>query len=256
MQRTMPRNRRSVLGAQIDALTWDDALDRITVWSDQRQSRYVCICNVHSVVTTTRDNRYRQIINEADMCTPDGAPVAWALRKLGCAGQERVNGPDLMWRTLALAEQRQQAVFFYGSTDQILRQLAATAMRAFPRLRLVGIHAPPFRPLSEQEQEQEIQLIRRSGAQLVFVGLGCPKQEQWMAERRGRLDAVMLGVGAAFDYHAGALRRAPAWAQRNGLEWLFRLMSDPRRLFKRYMVTNTLFVLGMSRQLMWKKEAE
>lgn len=246
----MQRDRHSVLGAQIDALSWDDALGRISDWSHARQSRYVCICNVHSVVTATRDSRYRSIVNDADMCTPDGAPIAWALRKLGCAGQERVNGPDLMWRYLARAAHSQQAVFFYGSTPHTLDRLASAARRAFPQLRLVGIHSPPFRQLSRQEQQQEMDLIRRSGAQVVFVGLGCPKQEQWMAERRGQLDAVMIGVGAAFDYHAGTLRRAPAWAQRHGLEWLFRLMSDPRRLFKRYLVTNSLFMLGMGRQLL------
>ncbi len=251
----MQRNRHSVLGAQIDALTWDDALERISAWSQARQSRYVCICNVHSVVTATRDGDYRRIVNDADMCTPDGAPVAWALRTLGCAGQERVNGPDLMWRYLAQAEQRRQAVFFYGSTPQTLDRLAAATLRAFPRLRLVGIHSPPFRQLTGHEQDQELDLIRRSGAQVVFVGLGCPKQERWMAQRRGQLEAVMIGVGAAFDYHAGTVRRAPAWAQRNGLEWLFRLVSDPRRLFKRYMVTNSLFMIGMGRQLLARRVA-
>lgn len=249
----MQRERRAVLGAQIDALSWDQALEQLSAWSDARESRYVCICNVHSVVTTTRDSEYRRIINEADLCTPDGAPVAWALRRLGCTGQQRINGPDLMWRYLALAEAKQQAVFFYGSTEGTLEKLAVAARRAFPRLRLVGLHAPPFRALSQQEVEAENALIRRSGAQLVFVGLGCPKQEQWMAQRRGQINAVMVGVGAAFDYHAGTLKRAPLWAQRNGLEWLFRLVADPKRLFKRYMVTNTLFILGMGRQLLSRR---
>ena len=247
------RERRAVLTANIDVLDWDDALERISCWAEARQSRYVCICNVHSVVSTTSDEQYRSVINGADMCTPDGAPVAWALRRLGCHGQPRVNGPDLMWRYLALAEQREQAVFFYGSTDATLEQLARTARQAFPRLRLVGLHSPPFRQLSEQEQRAELALIERSGAQVVFVGLGCPKQELWMAQQRGKLNAVMIGVGAAFDYHAGTVKRAPLWAQQHGLEWLFRLAAEPRRLFKRYMVTNTLFMLGIARQLMWDR---
>jgi N-acetylglucosaminyldiphosphoundecaprenol N-acetyl-beta-D-mannosaminyltransferase len=255
MQRdAMQRERKNVLTAQIDAVGWEDAVSRIAGWAQARESRYICICNVHSVVTTTRDARYRRVVNEADMCTPDGAPVAWALRRLGVAGQERVNGPDLMWRYLALAEENQQAVFFYGSTQETLDRLAAKLRASFPRLRLVGLHAPPFRPLTAAEKEQELGLIRRSGAQVVFVGLGCPKQEQWMAEQRGLLDAVMIGVGAAFDYHAGTVRRAPLWAQRNGLEWLFRLLADPKRLFKRYMVTNTLFILGISRQLLFGRQ--
>lgn len=252
----MQRKRRPVLGADIDAVSWDEALQRIDAWSEARESRYVCICNVHSVVTTTRDGNYRRIINEADMCTPDGAPVAWAMRRLGCDGQERVNGPDLMWRYLELAQEKQQGVFFYGSTDATLERLASAARRAFPRLRIVGVHAPPFRELTQHETDEELDLIRRSGAQVVFVGLGCPKQEQWMARHRGRLDAVMIGVGAAFDYHAGTVRRAPLWAQRHGLEWLFRLVADPKRLFKRYLVTNTLFILGMGRQLLSRRDGE
>jgi N-acetylglucosaminyldiphosphoundecaprenol N-acetyl-beta-D-mannosaminyltransferase len=247
------RQRRAVLTAQIDALTWQQALERIDSWAQARESRYVCICNVHSVVSATRDPCYRSVINEADLCTPDGAPVAWALRRLGFPTQERINGPDLMWRYLALAQEREQAVFFYGSTPATLERLARAVRKNFPRLRLVGVHAPPFRALTEAERETELDLIARSGAQVVFVGLGCPKQEQWMASQRGRINAVMIGVGAAFDYHAGTLPRAPLWAQRNGLEWLFRLLADPRRLFKRYMVTNTLFILGISRQLLGRR---
>lgn len=249
----LERQRRAVLTAQIDVIDWNQALETISAWADGHESRYVCISNVHSVVSTTRDPSFKRVINGADLCTADGAPVAWALRRLGYAQQERINGPDLMWRYLALAQEREQAVFFYGSTPETLDKLARAARRAFPRLRLVGMHSPPFRALTEVEQQAEVELITRSGAQVVFVGLGCPKQEQWMAQQRGRIQAVMLGVGAAFDYHAGTVPRAPLWAQRNGLEWLFRLVADPRRLFKRYMVTNTLFILGISRQLLFRR---
>lgn len=247
------RNRVGVMGAQIDAISWDDALQRIAQWAQARQSRYVCICNVHSVVSATRDSHFRQIVNGADLCTPDGAPVAWALRHLGWRDQQRINGPDLMWRYLALAEQSQQAVFFYGSTQQTLEKLGSAVRRAFPALRMVGIHAPPFRKLTDVERRDEIALIRRSGAQLVFVGLGCPKQEQWMAENCQQLPAVLIGVGAAFDYHAGMVKRAPVWAQRSGLEWLYRMLAEPKRLFRRYMVTNSLFIIGMARQLLLRK---
>lgn len=250
----MRSDRHSVLGADIDALTWDDALDRIVAWAQARESRYVCICNVHSVVTTTRDAGHRKIVNEADMCTPDGAPIAWAMRRFGLRSQERINGPDLMWRYLARAEALGQRVFFYGSTEQTLARLREALDAHFPRLRIAGMHSPPFRALSAQEDEAEVEMINRSGAQAVFVGLGCPKQERWMAAHRGRVQAVMIGVGAAFDYHSGVVRRAPLWWQRNGLEWLYRLISDPQRLMKRYMVTNTLFVIGLSRQLItWKR---
>jgi N-acetylglucosaminyldiphosphoundecaprenol N-acetyl-beta-D-mannosaminyltransferase len=240
---------QNVLGARIDALSWDDAIGAITRWAAARESRYVCICNVHSVVTTTRDPSFRSAVNGADMSTPDGAPVAWALRRFGFRSQQRVNGPDLMWKYLAEAERLGQSVFFYGSTAQTLQRLRASVLRDYPLLHIAGDYAPPFRPLSAAEDETETATINRSGAQVVFVGLGCPKQELWMAAHRNRVQAVMIGVGAAFDYHSGAVRRAPLWWQQNGLEWLYRLACDPQRLLKRYMVTNTLFVIGLSRQL-------
>lgn len=244
----MPRNGHAILEAFIDALTWDEAIDRITQWGAARESRYVCICNVHSVVTTTQDVEFKVAVNNADMSTPDGAPIAWTLRRLGYPLQERINGPDLMMRYLAQAEQLGQAVFFYGSTETTLAQLHSALSAQFPRLRIAGSYSPPFRPLTKQEDEEVIEMINASGANVVFVGLGCPKQEIWMADHRGRIRAVMVGVGAAFDYHSGVLKRAPLWWQQHGLEWLYRLGSEPRRLFKRYAVTNTLFVIGLLRQ--------
>ncbi len=217
-------------------------------WGAARESRYICICNVHSVVTTTRDLEFKIVVNNADLATPDGAPIAWALRRLGHPAQERINGPDLMLKYLAQAEQLGQTVFFYGSTESTLELLRANLMRQFPKLRIGGRYSPPFRPLTIQEDEEVVDMINRSGANVVFVGLGCPKQEKWMAEHRGRIQAVMIGVGAAFDYHSGVIKRAPLWWQRNGLEWLYRLGSEPRRLFKRYLVTNSLFVVGIMRQ--------
>jgi N-acetylglucosaminyldiphosphoundecaprenol N-acetyl-beta-D-mannosaminyltransferase len=249
----MLRKGQPVLGTWIDALIWDDAIQKIMTWGGARESRYICICNVHSVVTARRDMEFRKAVNGADMATSDGAPIAWALRKLGFPSQERINGPDLMWRYLREAERVGQTVFFYGSTNETLVKLRASIAREFPGLKVAGMHSPPFRPISGSEDEKEVEEINRSGANVVFVGLGCPKQEKWMAAHHGRINAVMIGVGAAFDYHSGTVSRAPLWWQRNGLEWLYRLFSDPRRLFKRYMVTNTLFIVGFSRQLINKK---
>ena len=243
-----PRKGEPVLEAFIDALTWDQAISRITRWGAARESRYVCICNVHSAVTTTSDVEFKIAVNNADMATPDGAPIAWALRLLGHPAQERINGPDLMMKYLADAEQLGQVVFFYGSTDTTLAQLRKALALQFPRLRIGGTYAPPFHALSLEEDEHIVDMINDSQANVVFVGLGCPKQEKWMADHRGRIHAVMVGVGAAFDYQAGVVKRAPLWWQRHGLEWLYRLGSEPRRLFKRYMVTNTLFVFGFLRQ--------
>jgi N-acetylglucosaminyldiphosphoundecaprenol N-acetyl-beta-D-mannosaminyltransferase len=247
------RKGEAVLEAFIDALTWDEAIGQITHWGRAHESRYVCICNVHSVVTTTNDVEFKIAVNNADMATPDGAPIAWALRRLGHPGQERINGPDLMMKYLAQAERLDQSVYFYGSTDTTLARLRVALNGRFPGLRIAGCHAPPFRPLSREEDEADVRMINDSGANVVFVGLGCPKQEKWMAEHRGRIRAVMIGVGAAFDYHAGVIKRAPLWWQRNGLEWLYRLGSEPRRLFRRYMVTNTLFVVGLLRQFLSSK---
>lgn len=231
-----------VLGAHIDAVSWDEAVQRLTDWGGRRESRYVCIVNVHSVVTAGQDAALMHIINHADMATPDGAPVAWALRKAGFTRQQRINGPDLMNRYLLQAERLNQPVFFYGSTEATLARLRAALLTSFPRLKLAGMVAPPFRALTPQEDRAYVEQINASGACVVFVGLGCPKQEHWMAEHRGRVQAVMVGVGAAFDYSAGTLQRAPLWMRRIGLEWLYRLYREPRRLAKRYLVTNSVFV--------------
>lgn len=246
----MSRKGKPILEAFIDALSWNEAIGQIMQWGKARESRYVCICNVHSVVTTTTDIEFKLAVNNADMATPDGAPIAWALRRLGFPAQERINGPDLMWKYLAQAERTGQTVFFYGSTDSTLEKLNAVLAQTFPRLRIGGTYSPPFRPLSVAEDDEIVEQINRSGANVVFVGLGCPKQEKWMAEHRGKINAVMIGVGAAFDYHSGVIKRAPVWWQNNGLEWLYRLGSEPRRLFKRYMVTNTLFIYGFMRQFL------
>lgn len=240
-----------VLGSRIDALSWDDALNRLLDWARVRESRYVTICNVHVVVSASRDAAYRDIINGSDMATPDGAPVAWMLRRQGFASQPRISGPDLMWALCKRAAAENLPVYCYGSTDATLAMLEVRLLAAFPGLRLM-VESPPFRALTSEEDAEAVERINTSGAGIVFVGLGCPRQERWMAEHRGHVNAVMIGVGAAFDFHAGTVRRAPAWMRDNGLEWLHRLLSEPRRLWKRYLVTNTLFIVGAARQLLGK----
>ncbi|WER47336.1 WecB/TagA/CpsF family glycosyltransferase [Cupriavidus sp. WKF15] len=234
-----------VLGSFINAVSWDEAIAVIHRWAGKRESRYVCICNVHSVVTARSNGEFSKVIKEADMCTPDGAPIAWMLRRLGFPAQERISGPDLMLRYCAHAERIGESIFLYGGRMETLLLLEQRLNEDFPALRIAGLHSPPFRNLTEDEDRQVVEKINNSGAGTVWVGLGCPKQERWMAEHRGTIKAVMIGVGAAFDYHAGTLRRAPIWMQRNGLEWLHRLCSEPSRLWKRYLLTNTLF-LGLA----------
>lgn len=244
------RRKSQIMHAVIDALDWDTALGRITAWEKNRESRYVCICNSHSVVTAGQDPVFREVVANADMATPDGAPVAWMLRRLGHAAQVRINGPDLMWRHCAVAAERGTPIYLYGGMQATLDLLQQRLRSAFPGLVIAGAYSPPFRPLTEEEDAAVVAEINASGAGVVWVGLGCPKQELWMAAHRGRVNAVMVGVGAAFDYHAGTVARAPLWMQHSGFEWAHRLSSEPRRLWKRYLVTNTLFVVGAARQLL------
>lgn len=244
------RKTGQVLGVPIDVVTTVEAIDRLIGWARLRESRYVTICNVHVVVTASRDTTYRAVISASDMATPDGAPVAWMLRRLGFRNQPRINGPDLMWTLCERCVHDRMPVFFYGSTEATLSLLKQRLNETFPDLK-IAMESPPFRTLSGEEDAAAVDRINASDAGFVFVGLGCPKQERWMAEHRGKINAVMIGVGAAFDFHAGKVKRAPQWMRDNGLEWLHRLGSEPGRLWKRYLVTNTLFILGAARQLLW-----
>ena len=248
----MASHHLSLLDTRIDAISWEQASARIMRWAALRESRLVCLCNVHTVISAQHDLALRAAVDSADLATPDGAPLAWLMRRRGCAEQQRISGPDLMWRILAEAERLQLSVFLFGSSDVTLAQLNIRIQSAFPQLQLAGLLAPPFRAMTAQEDAAVTTTIQASGAQLLMVGLGCPKQEIWMANHRQQVHAVMMGVGAAFDYHAGTLRRAPLAWQRYGLEWLYRLAMEPSRLFKRYLLTNTLFLLALPLEL-WRR---
>ena len=243
MNDAMERRVERVLAAPIDVLSWEQALKRLNGWAQRHDSRYVCITNVHSVVTASQETAFGKVLQEADMVTPDGAPVAWMLRKLGHFDQQRINGPDLMWRYCEYISALNESIFLYGSTPETLAKLQSVLLHAFPTLKIAGVYSPPFRKLTDDEDADVINQINCSGAGTVWVSLGCPKQEKWMAEHKGKVNAVMIGVGAAFDYHAGTIKRAPIWMQNNGLEWLHRLCSEPKRLWKRYFVTNTIFII-------------
>ncbi len=244
------REKLRVLGAPIDVIDAAQARARIAAWAERGQSRVVCLCNVHSVVTARSEPAFHAAIEQADLAAPDGAPVAWMLRRLGASDQVRVSGPDLMADYFTEAADRGESVFLYGSTERTLQALQTLLPQRYRGLRIAGAISPPFRPLTPEEDAAHTQAINASGASTVWVSLGCPKQELWMAAHRGRVQAVMLGVGAAFDFHAGTVARAPAWMRAHGLEWLHRLASEPRRLGRRYLVTNTLFVWGALRQLL------
>ena len=236
------RHRVSVIGAPVDVASWPEALARISKWGRNHESRYVALVNVHSAVTAAFNARFLEVLAHCDLCACDGAPVTWMLRQLGATDQERINGPDLMWRYFAAEAPKGGKVYFYGGSPEALRLLMARVQQEFPGLQVVGMRSPPYRALTPAEDAEDVERINASGAEVVFVGLGCPKQELWMADHCGRVNAVMIGVGAAFDFHAGLQPRAPEWMQRHALEWFYRLCREPRRLWRRYLFTNVPFL--------------
>lgn len=246
---------RSILGVRIDATSYGDACDRIYAWAQTQTSCYLVAANVHVVMTAFWNPAYRTILDRAALVTPDGMPLVLGLRLLGVRGQSRVYGPDLMLAWCDRAAQLGLPIYLYGGTQATLEQLVDNLTQRFPGLPIAGYYAPPFRLLSPQEEAADVDRIHRSGAQVVFVGLGCPKQEQWMARQQGSLKAVMIGVGAAFSFHSGEVAQAPRWMMRWGLEWLYRFSQEPRRLWQRYLINNPLFVLLFGGQLLktWLK---
>jgi len=207
-----------------------------------KKSSYVCLVNVHMMVEAHKSPSFATVVNNADITTPDGMPLVKSLNWFYKIRQERVAGMDLLPDLLRESEEQNIPVFFYGSTTDIISKTVEHIREYFPKLHLAGSYSPPFRPLTIQEEEQIIKTINRSGARLVFVALGCPKQEKWMASMKGRIEACMVGIGGALPVLTGFNKRAPRWMQNACLEWLYRLMQEPRRLIKRYAVTNTIFM--------------
>lgn len=248
LEETVSRS-RSILGTRVDASSYDEATQLIIDWATGSESRYVCVASVNNVIEARYDPYLMEVMNEADLVTPDGMPLVWGLRWLGVQEATRVCGPDLTPRILERAAAEGLAVGFYGGDPNVLGRLVATARRRWPELSIVYAFSPPFRELGAAEDDVVIRDINGSGARILFVGLGCPRQETWMASHRGRVGNVMVGVGAAFDYVAGTKRRAPRWLRASGLEWLFRLATEPRRLAKRYLRGNPRFVALFGAQL-------
>jgi N-acetylglucosaminyldiphosphoundecaprenol N-acetyl-beta-D-mannosaminyltransferase len=241
---------RSIIGMRVDATSYEQAAGRISAWASRGQSRYVCVATVNNAIETRDDPSFRAVMNQADLVTPDGVPLVWGLRLLGVEGATRVYGPDLVPRVCRVARDEGIAVGFYGGTPESLSGIVAALSGRFPGLQVSYRSSPPFRPLRPEEDERVCDEIRRSGVRILFVGLGAPKQERWMAEHRGRVPAVMIGVGAAFDFLAGHKKQAPRWMQDAGLEWAFRLSQEPRRLWKRYLYGNPRFVSLFAAQLL------
>jgi len=224
----------NILGVGINAINMDDALQRLEHQIITKTKSYVCVCPNHTIMESQKDMRLSDIVNSADMATPDGMSVVWACRLLGYNSVKQVCGTDLMLAFSALSVEKGYNHFYYGGADGVPEKLAENLCQRFPGLKVVGTYSPPFRTLAETEDEAVVEMINRANPDVVWVGLGMPKQELWMGEHFRWIDApVMIGVGAAFDFLSGKKKRSPKWMQYAGLEWLFRLVQEPRRLWRR-----------------------
>ncbi len=229
-----------ILGTKILVTNMAETVDIIEKEIEELRGKYICVGNVHTTVMAHDDAQYHNVQNSAAFVLPDGKPLSVYSRKHGFPEAERVTGPDLMLELFA--RENGLTHYFYGSTPETLAMLEEKLRAQYPHLQIVGMVSPPFKRLSEEEDAEEIRKINESGADIIWVGLGAPKQENWMYEHMDKVGGVMIGVGAGFDYHAGNIKRAPMWMQRMSLEWLYRLLQDPKRLFKRYLVTNTRYL--------------
>jgi N-acetylglucosaminyldiphosphoundecaprenol N-acetyl-beta-D-mannosaminyltransferase len=242
-----------ILGMRIDPESYETTVKNICLWAQGGESRYVCVAAVHIVMEGYDSPDIRRVANGADLVVSDGMPLVWSLRRMGATGQERVYGPELTLRLLAAAEEKGITVGFFGSTPDTLEVLVKNVHQRFPGGNIAYTYSPPFRPLSAEEDESLVKTINNSGVRILFVGLGCPKQEKWMAAHAGRVNAVMVGVGAACDFIAGTKQQAPKWMQRAGLEWLFRLSQEPSRLWWRYLYHNPRFIFLVMLPLFFKR---
>ncbi len=242
-----------ILGGQVDVTNYANSLQTIFDWGHAAQSRYIYFCTVHMIMESYQSAEFRAILNAADFVNPDGMPLVWVLRRLGAKRAQRVTAPDITYMICERAAKEGVPVGFYGSSPQTIEALTANMKQRYPDLQISYAFSPPFRPLTPEEDEQITREINESGARLLFMGLGCPKQERWMNSHRGKVNAVMLGVGATFDWHAGNVKRAPQFLQNMGLEWLYRVTKEPRRLWWRYLNTNPRFMALVAQQLAGRK---
>jgi N-acetylglucosaminyldiphosphoundecaprenol N-acetyl-beta-D-mannosaminyltransferase len=244
------QSRIHVIGSPVTAAAFDRQIELILEWASTRTSKVVCVANVHMLVEAYWHPEFHAVLARADLITPDGMPLVWMMNLMGARHQNRVAGLDIMLSLCQQAPQRQIKVFFLGSEASILEQMQKRLERDFPALEIAGMEPLPFRPLTKAEDAAIIQKIHDSGAGIVLVALGCPKQEYWMAQHKDKIHAVMIGVGGVFPVYAGVHKRAPAWMRKLGLEWLYRLVQEPRRLWKRYSTTIPIFLWLALKQLL------
>ena len=241
---------KTVIGIPVTPLPYSEQIKTMTKWAMSNLSKVVCIANVHMLVEAHSDPQFGSVLRHADLVTPDGMPLVWMLRFLGAVGQDRVAGVDVLEGLCKQAQENDIGVYFVGSQPSILEQMRRKLEFNYPGLKIAGMAPLPFRPLSEEEDQALVQSLNQSGAGLVFVSLGCPKQEKWMSEHKEKVSAVMVGLGGAFPVYAGIHKRAPKFFRQAGLEWLYRLIQEPKRLWKRYATTIPVFVWLVAKQVL------
>lgn len=232
----------NILNVDIVVTDMKKTLNYIEKNFEKLKGEYICVSNVHTTVMAYENENYRKIQNGGALALPDGKPLSVFQKKVGFKDAERVTGPDLMEEIFKVSEEKGYKHYFYGSTVEVLDKLEKELKGKYPNLDIVGMHSPPFRSKAEKESKEKIEEIKSRKSDFIWVGLGAPKQEEWMYLHQKEFDSLMIGVGAGFEYHAQIIKRAPTWMQKLSLEWLYRLCQDPKRLIKRYTVTNSKFM--------------
>lgn len=232
----------NIMGVDIAAIDMNWLIDYLNRNVKSLSGDYICVSNVHTMVMAYEDQEYCKIQNGGIMAIPDGGPLSSVGQKRGFKNMKRTTGPSLMGEIFKISAAEGYRHYFYGSTDKTLEKLYSILTESYHGIQIVGMYSPPFRPMTEEEDKAIVERINETKPDFVWIGLGAPKQEKWMAAHQGRVDGLMIGVGAGFDYHAGNIERAPEWMQKSNLEWVYRLLQDPRRLFGRYWHTNTKFI--------------
>ena len=242
----------AVLGVRFAAVQIPDVIGRIEEWiAERRQTHCICVSNVHSVVESQHDAELKETLNTSDLNVPDGMPIVWVGRSRGFSLPRRVYGPDLFQEFFCATQAKPYRHFFYGGAPEVVETLIKNLKQRFPQIRVAGHFSPPFRSLAAEEDLRIIEMIKAAAPDVLWVGLGCPKQELWMRAHRESLSVpAMIGVGQAFNIYAGSVRQAPRWMREHGLEWLFRLQQEPRRLWQRYLVYNTEFIVRLALELL------
>lgn len=242
------------ISLNISGLSYAETRDKILYWAKTKEPSYVCFANAHMTIEAHDDSNFAKQVNNANLVCADGMALVKAIQMQYGQKIERSAGMDMMPTLIEAAAKQEIKVFFYGTTNDVLDQIKLKATHDHPSIQIAGSFSPPFKKLTEEEKKEHIDMINNSGAGMVFVALGCPKQEKWMAENSASINAVLLGVGGAFPVYVNLQKRAPAWIRNLSLEWLFRLVQDPKRLFKRYFYTNSKFLFLFAKQLLFKKK--